>query len=421
MYQRLPGPVPSAFLPSFSYVWQNSFLIIFNCKIQINHWRFLYHFQCFCVCLLECQRPSEQQGLKDPVGQRWPFGYHWLWYGEKEPPVLVQLSFHFFILEICRLWEKLLRRNQTNSKQSEESLEHKLTQAFLSLDISQGSYRSWSSVPFSPPVQMRCREMKLWDRRALNSSIGSISHSTSSGWVLHPQPSEMMALTTMCVDVWRWEDGRSFMCVVCVEVSCPRGQPGRGVTPSLHIPGSETTVGSLPGKKKVCASLHDTSIISAKGQAAGNTSARLSPVSLLAGLCSWPFLLSLFSQTRLLKGQCRAEAGLSQERGGMEGWKLNKDGRSEFSFRSLCIFNTANDSNPTLSTDGWFSMMWWTQLFFFHYFQQHASPRSALLRFSYSCVKMYLKTSHSQVFNSQGAWCFIAWTQKRDHKQCWHH
>lgn len=156
--------------------------------------------------------------------------------------------------QLCRLWEKLLRRNQKNSKQLEESLEHKLPQAFLSLDISQGSYRSWSSVPFSPPVQMRCREVKLWDRRALNSSIGSISLSTSSGWVLHPQPSEMTVLTTMCIDVWRWEDRRRFMGVVCVEVdmkdsSCLRGRPGRGVTLSLHIPGSETTVGSLPGKK----------------------------------------------------------------------------------------------------------------------------------------------------------------------------
>lgn len=81
------------------------------------------------------------------------------------------------------------------------------------------------------------------------------------------------------------------MCVVCVEAdtkdsSCLGVRPGRGVTPSLHIPGSETTVGSLPGEKKVCASLHDTSIISAKGRAAGNTSARLSSVTLLAGLCS---------------------------------------------------------------------------------------------------------------------------------------
>lgn len=49
------------------------------------------------------------------------------------------------------------------------------------------------------------------------------------------------------------------MCVVCVEVdmkdsSCLRGRPGRGVTLSLHIPGSDTTVGSLPGKKSVCKS-----------------------------------------------------------------------------------------------------------------------------------------------------------------------
>lgn len=201
---------------------------------------------------------------------------------------------------------------------------------------------SWSSVPFSPPVQMRCREVKLWDRRALNSSIGSISLSTSSGWVLHPQPSEMMALTTMyrCLTVGGWK--KIYVCGLCGSwhegflVStrstwqrCDTVPPHSRVRDNGWVSARE---------KKVCASLHDTSIISAQGQAAGNTSARLSPVSLLAGLCSWPFLLSLFFQTRPLKGQCRAEAGLSQERGGMEGWKLNKDGRSEFSFRSLCIF-----------------------------------------------------------------------------------
>lgn len=75
---------------------------------------------------------------------------------------------------------------------------------FCQRDILQSSYCSCSSVPFSPPVQMRCREVKLWDRRALNSSIGSLSLSTSSGWVLHPQPSEMMR-----IGVWQWEDGRS--------------------------------------------------------------------------------------------------------------------------------------------------------------------------------------------------------------------
>lgn len=105
--------------------------------------------------------------------------------------------------------------------------------------------------------------------------------------------------------------------------------------------------------------LHHTSIISAQGQAAVSTSAHLSSVLLLVVLCSWPFLLSLFFQTRLPKGQRKAETRLSQVRRGIAGWKWNKGGRSEFSFRSLCIFHTLYDSNPALIPDvGWFSTMW---------------------------------------------------------------
>lgn len=72
-----------------------SLLIIINIKIKVNHWGFLSCQYCF-VCLLEHQGPSEQQGFKDPVGPRWPFGYHWLWHGEKDPRTFVWL------------WEKLL-------------------------------------------------------------------------------------------------------------------------------------------------------------------------------------------------------------------------------------------------------------------------------------------------------------------------
>lgn len=110
-----------------------------------------------------------------------------------------------------------------------------------------------------------------------------------------------------------------------------------------------------------------------------------SSVLLLFVLCSWPFLLSLFFQKQLPKGQWKAETQLSQARQGIEGWKQNKDDKSEISFRSLCIFKTLNDSNPALSTDvGWFNTMWWIQLFLFHYFHPRVSPRSTHLRFSYS-------------------------------------
>ena len=42
----------------------------------------LSDWQCCFVCPTECQEPSEQQGFKDPVGQRWLFNHHWLWFGE---------------------------------------------------------------------------------------------------------------------------------------------------------------------------------------------------------------------------------------------------------------------------------------------------------------------------------------------------
>lgn len=285
---------------------------------------------------------------------------------------------------------------------------------------------------------MRCREVKLWDRRALNSSIGSQSLSMSSGWVLWPQPSEMVALTTMRISVWQWEDGRSnkkqVLCVwyvdVDVEVDMKWGAATaygfllsswltwqRFDTVPPHSRVRDTCSVSARKKKR----LHHTSIISAKGQAAVNASAHLSSLLLLVVLCSWPFLLSLFFQTRLPEGQWKAETWLSQERWGIEGWKWNKDGRSEFSFRSLCIFNTVYDSNPALSTDvGWFSTMWWIQLFLFQYFHQRVLPRLTLLHFSYSYIKICQQIFHRQVFMSQIPCWFRARTQKCDHKQCQH-
>lgn len=117
------------------------------------------------------------------------------------------------------------------------------------------------------------------------------------------------------------------------------------------------------GKKKEGSGSHVCS--QCKGSSGSqSTHQRASSVSLLVVLRSWPFLLRLFFQTRLPKGQRRAETRLSQERRGMEGWKWNKDGRSNISFRSLHIFNPVNESNRTLSADvQWFSSMWSTQLF----------------------------------------------------------
>lgn len=99
-----------------------SLVIIINVKIKVNHWDVLSCRYCF-VCLLEHQGPSEQQGFKDPVGPRWPFGYHWLWHGEKDPRTFADCA------RSC--WD------QENSKPSGESLDGslKLSHVF-SLDLS---------------------------------------------------------------------------------------------------------------------------------------------------------------------------------------------------------------------------------------------------------------------------------------------
>lgn len=207
---------------------------------------------------------------------------------------------------------------------------------------------------------MRCREVKLWDRRALNSSIGSQSLSTSSGWVLQPQLSEVMAQTTMRISVWQWEDGRSrkkrmfFVCGMWT-LTYGRWHEVRN-SQSIRFPsfflvdlaevwhctstfqGQRHLFSLCPEKEMSVSELSVSHVHNrCKGQAAVNTSAHLSSVLLLVVLCSWPFLLSLFFQTRLPKGQWKAETRLSQERWGIEGWKWNKDGSSEFSFRSLHI------------------------------------------------------------------------------------
>lgn len=65
-------------------------------------------------------------------------------------------------------------------------------------------------------VKVRNREVRLWDRRVLNSSISSLSLGTASGWVLHlclPEPMQS----------WHWphcsqycEDGKPYLHVVCI-------------------------------------------------------------------------------------------------------------------------------------------------------------------------------------------------------------
>lgn len=285
-----------------------------------------------------------------------------------------------------------------------------------------------------PPVQMRAREVKLWDRRVLNSSIGSQSLGTSNGWVLRPQPSGTLALTHIarqCLTVrgWKVASQAHAFCVRCVSTAggCLLSflvDPAEVLTLSLHNSRVRDTCSvSVPGEKKrpQVNRLHHTSIMGAQGQAAVSTSTRLSSVLLLVVLCSWPFLLRLFFQTRLPKGQWKAEARLSQVRRGIEGWKWNKGGRSELSFRSLCIFNTLDDSHPALSADvGWFRTMWRIKLFLFHYFHQPVSPRSTLSRFSCSRIKICRQIFHRQVFGSPIPGWFTARTQKRDHKQRHH-
>lgn len=158
---------------------------------------------------------------------------------------------------------------------------------------------------------------------------------------------------------------------------------------------------SVQNKKKRNG-LNRTSVVSAKGRAAASHHISAPPLC----RCLSSSAPDLFSSVYFSKHGCRRASG-ERKRGSAKRGEEWKDGNgikmagAKFLLDLYAFLILWMSQTGPWAQMGWFSSMWSTQLFLFHYFQLRVSPSLTLLRFSYSYMKASRQIFPRQVFKSR--------------------